>query len=45
MDPDEDDEEDIPSTDADYNKDEIRKAQTLDTVKIIASMRLTSNDL
>ena len=29
----------------DCTKDEIRKAQTLDIVKIIASMRLTSNDL
>ena len=45
VDLDESDEEDIPSTDADCNEDEIRKAQTLDTVKIIASMRLTSNDL
>ena len=45
VDPDESNEEDIPSIDADCNEDEIRKAQTLDTVKIIASMGLTSNDL
>ena len=45
VDPEESDGEDIPSLDADCNEDEIRKAQTLDTVKIIASMRLTSNDL
>ena len=39
------DDEDIPSADVDCNKDKIRNAQTLDTVKIIVSMRLTSNDL
>ena len=44
-DPDGSDEEDIPSADVHGNEDEIRKAQTLDTVKIIASMRLISNDL
>ena len=45
VDPNGSDEEGIPSADADCNEDEIRKAQTLNTVKIIASMRLTSNDL
>ena len=45
VDPDGSDEEDIPSIDVVGNEDEIRKAQTLDTVKIIASMRLTFNDL
>ena len=45
MEPDGRDAEDIPSTDVHSNEDDIRKAQTLDTVKIIASMRQTSNDL
>ena len=45
MEPDGSDTEDIPSADVHNNEDDIRKAQTLDTVKIIASMRLTSNDL
>ena len=39
------DNEGIPFADVECNEDEIRKAQTLDTVKIIASLRLTSNDL
>ena len=38
VDPDESDEEDIPFADVDYNKDEIRKAQTLDTDNIVFSM-------
>ena len=43
--PDGSDEDYVPSADVHGNEDEIRKSQTLDTVKIIASMRLTSNDL
>ena len=35
----------IPFANVQCNEDDIRKAQTLDTVKIIASLRLTSNDL
>ena len=43
--PDGSDEDYIPSVDVHGNEDEIRKSQILDTVKIIVSMRLTSNDL
>ena len=37
--------EGIPFADVECSEEEIRKAQTLDTVKIIVSLRLTSNDL